>query len=108
MSDAIVQAIQELRVVEFGYEGGMRLVHPHAMLENKDTHQQYVQGFQVDGYSKSGNLPGWRNFHPEGIEAPVVLRTLFTPQTDAQEARASLDVARVVLAVEESSESQED
>ncbi|MGH2945598.1 MAG: hypothetical protein ACRDPC_04945 [Solirubrobacteraceae bacterium] len=64
-------AIRGRNVVEFRYSGRPRVVHPHAIfVASTGTH--CLDGVQVGGRSTSGELPGWRRFDLNGIDAVTV------------------------------------
>ena len=65
-------AIRQRNVVEFGYAGAPRVVHPHAIFV-ATTGSHCLDGVQVGGRSTSGALPGWRRFDLNRIGA-VTLR----------------------------------
>ena len=64
-------AIRDRHVVEFRYKGQRRVVNPHAIfVATTGTH--CLDGVQVGGRSTSGELPGWRRFDMNGIDAVTV------------------------------------
>ena len=77
MRKAIATAIQSHRVVELRYKNhAERLVELHHYAVNRQG-QSYVVGWQIEGYSTSGDLPGWRDFDVENINHLRVLKTRF-------------------------------
>jgi hypothetical protein len=66
ISDSVCNAIRDRSVIEFSYDGGLRIVEPHCHGRNKNG-TQVVRAFQTDGYSKSGNSSGWRLFDVDKI-----------------------------------------
>lgn len=55
------RAVQERLVVRFTYDGRPRVVEPHAYGIGPDG-EPVLHGYQTDGESVSGGLPGWRTF----------------------------------------------
>lgn len=60
MRDILCEAIRSRRLVEFSYEGSIRLVEPHMIAANELGHHA-LSGWFVAGLSKSGT-PGWREY----------------------------------------------
>jgi hypothetical protein len=78
MRDQLVSAVQGRRYVTFTYRGFPRRVQPAAVGVDQggaDT----LHAYQVDGGSKRGGIPYWRNFHLDGIEGLAVLDEVFGP-----------------------------
>jgi hypothetical protein len=59
MNQRICSAIKERRIIEFHYKGGTRKVEPFCYGIN-NTGNQVLRGFQIGGFSRSGNKYGWR------------------------------------------------
>jgi predicted DNA-binding transcriptional regulator YafY len=62
--EIITQAIASRQLVQITYGNGAegkRLVEPH-LLGTTTTGQAALQGWFVEGASKSGQGPGWRNY----------------------------------------------
>ena len=62
MDRTVCAAIAGRRVVRFAYDGGERVVEPHAhwlTIEGIEV----VSGYQVDGHSTSEQVEGWKTFH---------------------------------------------
>lgn len=54
-------------MVEFDYDGGPRIVEPHAHGISTAGHE-VLRGYQTGGYSRSGKSEGWRLFDVSKIE----------------------------------------
>jgi predicted DNA-binding transcriptional regulator YafY len=66
VNEAIVQAIDRKRLVEFVYRAGRaRVVEPHDYVIRHDVER--LLGFQVDGESRSGAARGWKEFEVDQI-----------------------------------------
>ncbi|AEM78240.1 hypothetical protein [Thermoanaerobacter wiegelii] len=61
MSFDICSAIKNREVIQFYYEGGIRIVEPFCYGESTKGNL-VLRGYQVDGYSSSGNPIGWKLF----------------------------------------------
>jgi hypothetical protein len=61
MNTQICEAIKARAVVNFYYDGGMRIVEPHCHGISKDNNE-LLRGYQTEGYSQSGNPVGWKLF----------------------------------------------
>ena len=78
----LVEAVRVHRAVELRYRGqGARIVHPHAVYRTSAGGLR-VDGLQVSGDSRSGSLPGWRDFELMKISEVRVLDVEFAPAPD--------------------------
>jgi hypothetical protein len=68
LSTTICAAIAARRVIRFEYDGGERVVEPHAHGAST-AGVELLSGYQVSGHSSSGPVPGWRMFRVAGIAA---------------------------------------
>lgn len=60
MDTQIINAIRQKRVVEFTYDGEIRIVEPHCYgLTTKGN--EAIRAFQIDGYSSTGTM-GWKMY----------------------------------------------
>jgi len=58
----LIDAIDNRRLVSFSYENKpIRRTAPHAIYISSAGNKN-LDAYQFDGYSRSGNLPDWRNF----------------------------------------------
>jgi predicted DNA-binding transcriptional regulator YafY len=75
-----IRAIRERHVVELRYDrdAGSRIVCPHVLYEAGDG-KEYVDAYQVEGQTRSGALPDWREFDLSKIRRLDVLATEFAP-----------------------------
>jgi hypothetical protein len=76
----LVDAVRAHRAVELIYRGGSRIVHPHAVYRST-AGKLCLDGVQVAGVSRSGALPGWREFELMKIADVRVLETTFDTDT---------------------------
>jgi hypothetical protein len=60
MKKEIIDAIENLIVIEFHYEGELRVVEPHCYGQTTAGNEG-LRAFQVDGYSSSGKF-GWKMY----------------------------------------------
>ena len=77
----LVDAVRAHRAVELVYRGGSRIIHPHAVYRSANG-KLCVDGVQVAGTTRSGALPGWREFELMKIADVRVLETTFDPDAD--------------------------
>jgi hypothetical protein len=78
----LVEAVRAHRAVELWYRAqGARVVHPHAVYRTASGGLR-VDGVQVSGATRSGALPGWRDFELMQISDVRVLDTAFEPAPD--------------------------
>jgi len=79
----ITQAIQQHKIITFTYKNHHRVVEPYIYGWNKNTGNNLLSAYQIEGSSESGGLPGWRTFIVTKIKDLVVTdRTFKTPRKD--------------------------
>src|SRR5947207_14658022 len=61
MNPAICYAIEHRYVLQFHYAGGTRIVEPYRH-GRSTAGNEVLRGYQVSGYSHSGNPTGWKLF----------------------------------------------
>lgn len=62
MKDIICKAIKDRVVIQFVYDGEIRVVEPFVLGYHKDTGNLVLRSYRVGGYSKSNQEPPWRLF----------------------------------------------
>ena len=78
----LIDAVRAHRVVELRYGGREpRVVHPHAVYRAASG-GLFLDGLQVAGASRSGSLPGWREFALMRIVDVRVLEARFEPDPE--------------------------
>ena len=78
----LIEAVRAHRVVELSYRGGeARVVHPHAVYRSASG-TLFLDGLQVSGATRSGSLPGWREFALMRILEVRVLDASFEPDPE--------------------------
>ena len=78
MNTQICQAIASKNVIEFRYKGKwIRLFEPHTYGIHKDTNNEVLSGYQLGGFSESGNLPDWRLFRVSEITSLTITQDKF-------------------------------
>ena len=78
----LIDAVRAHRVVELCYGGpDARVVHPHAVYR-ASSGALILDGLQVSGATRSGALPGWREFALMRIVDLRVLEAQFEPASD--------------------------
>lgn len=75
MNTSIVNAIKSCKVIQFSYEGELRIVEPHCYgITTKGN--EAIRAYQIDGYSSSGTL-GWKMYDLSKAEDIQVLDQAF-------------------------------
>jgi hypothetical protein len=78
----LIDAVRTHRVVELCYGGPEpRVVHPHAVYRSASG-GLFLDGLQVSGATRSGSLPGWREFALMRIADVRVLDACFEPDPE--------------------------
>lgn len=72
----ICQAIDDMCLIRFSYEGYPRTVEPHTYGVDTKGHRA-LRAYQVRGESKSGRVPGWRPFRRDKMHGTTVLQETF-------------------------------
>ena len=76
MNTILCQAISERRVVRFYYDGGVRDVEPNCHGCSKDDND-LLRGYQVGGYSSSGDSIAWKMFRLDRMSGLVTTAATF-------------------------------
>lgn len=90
VEDALKRAIRELYIVEYvDDEGHCRTAEPHAIFW---THRgtRCLHCYQLQGYTKSGGLPQWRNPPLAAIREVDVTDRKFRPRPDFNPSNAAI------------------
>jgi hypothetical protein len=75
MTDIVAMAIKNHQLLQFYYEGGIRVVEPHCYgLTTKGN--EGLRAFQVAGYSSTGTL-GWKMFDLSKAASVTILNQVF-------------------------------
>jgi hypothetical protein len=80
-AERLVRAVLERRMVDLTYEGQHRVVEPH-LVGIHQAGEAILSGFQTGGFSRSGDLPGWRTFIIAKIESVEPREDSFEPRLD--------------------------
>ncbi|AYL96334.1 hypothetical protein [Mucilaginibacter celer] len=71
----LTDAIQSQLLIEFEYDGGLRVVEPHCHgTSSKGNH--VLRAYQVDGYSSTGKM-GWKLYDVSKITSITVQEEKF-------------------------------
>jgi hypothetical protein len=76
MNAFLCRAIRERRIVRFSYDGGTRDVEPHCHGCSKDGND-LLRGYQIAGYSHSGDPVGWKMFRLDRVSGLLVTEAAF-------------------------------
>lgn len=60
MDNNLINAIKEQKVIEFYYDGELRVVEPHCYGKTTAGNEG-LRAFQIDGFSSSGKM-GWKMY----------------------------------------------
>jgi hypothetical protein len=67
----VCQAIAQRKVIRFHYDGGTRDIEPHIHGFGQDG-VELLRGYQVSGFSRSGQVSGWKMFRLAEVRAMAV------------------------------------
>ncbi|MCK4668452.1 hypothetical protein KAU33_16990 [Candidatus Dependentiae bacterium] len=73
----ICEAIKSRKVIGFFYEGHKRIVEPHCYGVHKDTGNEVLCAYQIEGYSLSGSKPPWRLYIISKMSRIVIINNNF-------------------------------
>lgn len=76
MKEIVCKAINERLVIQFEYEGEIRIVEPFVLGYHKDTGNLVLRSYRVGGYSKSDREPPWRLFDMSKVSELRVTTTM--------------------------------
>jgi hypothetical protein len=80
--ERLIRAILDHRVVEFAYQGYRRTVEPY-LLGLHEAGEPLLLGYQIGGFSQSGEIPGWRTFVTTAVDGVEVTdRSFAGPPSD--------------------------
>jgi predicted DNA-binding transcriptional regulator YafY len=68
MKEIICDAINRRLVIQFNYDGELRIVEPFVLGYHKDTGNLVLRSYRVGGFSKSEREPNWRLFDTSMIQ----------------------------------------
>jgi hypothetical protein len=71
-------AIQSKKIIKFYYKGGTRFVEPFCYGIHRTTGNEVLRGYQIGGYSESGETQGWKLYRDEEISELVITDDAFS------------------------------
>lgn len=91
MNHQIIQAVANQNLIQFHYDGGVRIVEPHCYgLTTKGN--EGLRAYQVDGYSSTGKM-GWKMFDLANATSLVILEDRFeNPRNDYKKGDKGMSV----------------
>lgn len=96
MDDELRAAIQQRRLVEFRYQGLLRVAEPHLLGMIKTKKMLLI--FQIGGLSRSGTLPDWRTVEVSKMSELTVLEDLFPgPRPEVSGSRSKFTTVWTVV-----------
>ena len=75
---SICAAINGRKLLRLHYDGGWRLVEPHAYGHNNNTGHDLLRAYQVSGSSHSFQFVGWKLFRHDEMRSVQVLEDHFS------------------------------
>jgi hypothetical protein len=78
MNTTICSAIDSKRIIRFYYDGGLRIVEPFCYGLSKKDSKELLRGYQVSGYSKSGDTVGWKLFRVSEMSSLTMIDEQFS------------------------------
>jgi len=76
MITLLTNAIQSQFLIEFDYDGGLRIVEPHCHgISSKGNH--VLRAYQVDGYSSTGKM-GWKLYDMSKVTSVLIKEEIFS------------------------------
>jgi hypothetical protein len=67
MKKRLCDSIRDRRIIEFHYEGGIRVVEPHCYGLQRETGEEVLLGYQTGGHTRTGGVPDWRLYEVSRI-----------------------------------------
>ncbi|MDR6760332.1 hypothetical protein J2Y38_000511 [Flavobacterium sp. 2755] len=80
MNNQIIEAIENQNVIEFNYEGELRIVEPHCY-GITTAGNEAIRAYQIDGYSSSGRM-GWKLYDLGKADDVEVSEDTFSTRSD--------------------------
>ncbi|MCA0348730.1 MAG: WYL domain-containing protein [Bacteroidetes bacterium] len=91
MNTKIIEAIENQNVIEFYYDGELRVVEPHCYGVSK-AGNDVLRAFQVDGYSSSNKM-WWRMYTLSKMQQIQIVEDTFSSRNDYK--RGDKDMIRI-------------
>ncbi|HCQ12811.1 hypothetical protein [Flavobacterium sp.] len=95
MNHKIIEAIENQNIIEFYYEGELRVVEPHCYGVSK-AGNDVLRAFQVDGYSSSNKM-WWRMYTESKMQQVKSIDQNFTPRNDYR--RGDKDMVKIYIEI---------
>ena len=80
MNNQIIDAIENQNVIEFNYDGELRVVEPHCYGKTTAGNEG-LRAFQIDGFSSSGKM-GWKMYDLRKADDIEVSNDTFNTRSD--------------------------
>ncbi|WP_298303756.1 hypothetical protein [Flavobacterium sp.] len=95
MNQTIIEAIETQNLIEFYYEGELRVVQPYCYGVSK-AGNDVLRAFQVDGYSSSNKM-WWRMYAESKMQQIKSNNQNFTPRSDYK--RGDKDMVKIYIEI---------
>lgn len=91
MREKIKEAIKNMQLIEFNYDGGKRTVEPHCYGQSTKGND-VIRAFQVGGYSSSGKM-SWKLYDLSKASSLTLLEEKFdSPRTGYKRGDSAMDI----------------
>jgi hypothetical protein len=78
MEKMVTDSIVSKKIITFMYDGLQRRAEPYTYGIHRDTGNKVLSCFQTDGFSNSGELPGWRLYLISEIRELAITTSSFS------------------------------
>lgn len=80
MNNQIIEAIENQNIIEFSYDGELRIVEPHCYGKTTAGNEG-LRAYQIDGFSSSGKM-GWKMYDLGKADDIEVSNDTFNTRSD--------------------------
>ena len=91
MNREIIEAIENQNIIEFNYEGELRIVEPHCYGVSK-AGNDVIRAFQIDGYSSSNKM-WWKVYKVNKMQNIDIQKNNFSVRKDYK--RGDKDMVKI-------------
>lgn len=95
MNQTIIEAIENQQLIEFYYDGELRVVQPYCYGVSK-AGNDVLRAFQVDGYSSSNKM-WWKMYTLSKMQQIQIMEDTFNPRNDYK--RGDKDMMKIYIEI---------
>ena len=95
MNQTIIEAIENQQLIEFYYDGELRVVQPYCYGVSK-AGNDVLRAFQVDGYSSSNKM-WWKMYTLSKMQQIQIMEDTFNPRNDYK--RRDKDMMKIYIEI---------